>query len=165
MKTIYLLRHAKSSRDDTTLDDFERPLNNKGRESLVIMGKLLNDLDVMPDIIISSPASRAAMTARAIASKIHYPLDKISYREALYLSEKDILIEEIKNIKNTFKSVMVVGHNPGITDLANFLGDKKIDDIPTCGLCSIEFALRSWKDIDGHSGRIKFIEYPKKQRN
>lgn len=163
MKTIYLLRHAKSSREYPALNDFERPLNKRGRESIIIMGKLMNDLNVMPDIIISSPASRAAMTARGIAQEINYPLERIEYREALYLTEKDILIEEIKRIKNSVKSVMLVGHNPGLTDLVNYLGDQKIEDIPTCGLCCLELNIRYFRDIAAGSGNMKFFEYPKKK--
>lgn len=163
MKTIYLLRHAKSSQKYPEIDDFERPLSKKGRESIAIMGKLLNDLNASPGLIITSPANRAAMTARSIAGMINYQLDKIEYREDIYLSDKDTLLEVIKNVKNSFKSVMLVGHNPGLTELANHLNDEKVEDIPTCGVCCLEFNSRYFRDIAAGSGKMKFFEYPKKQ--
>ena len=163
MKTIYLVRHAKSSRKYPALEDFERPLNKRGRESLIIMGKMLNNINVSPGIVISSPASRAAMTARGISSMIDYPLDKIEYKEAVYLSDEHTLIDVIENIKSSVKSAMLVGHNPGLTDLANYLSDQKIQNIPTCGVFCMDFNIRSWRDISASSGRLKFFEFPKKQ--
>ena len=84
MKTLYLVRHAKSSWKYPNLDDFERPLNKRGRKSAPFMGKILKKLKVAPDLIISSPANRTAMTARIIADMINYPLEKIRYSESIY---------------------------------------------------------------------------------
>ena len=162
MKIIYLVRHAKSSWQYPDLDDFERPLNKRGRKSLLLMGEILKNLHVAPDLIITSPATRAAMTARGIAATINYPSDKIEYNEAIYLSGEDILIEVIKNIKNSVKKVMLIGHNPGLTDLANYLSDQRIDNIPTCGVFCMDLKIISWLKIGANSGRLKFFEFPKK---
>ena len=92
MKTLYLVRHAKSSWKYPNLDDFERPLNKRGRKNAPFMGKVLKELKVSPDLIISSPANRAAMTARIIAGKINYPLENILYSETIYEFGESALI-------------------------------------------------------------------------
>ncbi len=163
MKTLFLLRHAKSNWKYPELDDFERPLNKRGRSSLLTMGERLNNLKVSPDLILSSPANRAAMTARAIGDIIHYPLDKIQYREALYMAGDDILINLLKEIKDSVKKLMLIGHNPGLTDLANYVSDQGTVNIPTCGVFCVDLEIRSWKDIREHCGRLRFFEFPKKQ--
>ena len=162
MKTIYLVRHAKSSWQYPDLDDFERPLNKRGRKSLLIMGKILNNLKVAPDLIISSPATRAAITARVIADMINYPSNRIQYTEAIYLSGQATLLNVIKEINDSVKKAMLVGHNPGLTDLANYISDQRIDNIPTCGVFCVDLEIKSWSKIDGQSGKIIFFEFPKK---
>ena len=92
MKTLYLVRHAKSSWKYPNLDDFERPLNKRGRRNAPFMGKILKKLKVAPDLVISSPANRAATTARTIAGNIDYPLDKIRYSEIIYSFNENALI-------------------------------------------------------------------------
>ena len=162
MKTIYLVRHAKSSWKYPNLDDFERPLNKRGRKSALIMGESLNKLQVAPDLVISSPANRAAMTARIIANAINYPLEKIQYNEIIYLSGENALIHVIKNINDGAKEAMLIGHNPGFTDLANYISDQRISNIPTCGVFCVDFNILSWGKIGEHSGKLKFFEFPKK---
>ncbi|HGY11795.1 MAG TPA: histidine phosphatase family protein, partial [Desulfobacterales bacterium] len=119
MKTIYLVRHAKSSWKYPDLDDFERPLNKRGRKNAPFMGTILKKLKVAPDLIISSPANRAAATARIIANKIRYPLEKIRYSENIYEFSANVLIHFIQQIDDDANKVMVVSHNPALTDLAN----------------------------------------------
>jgi phosphohistidine phosphatase len=112
MKTLYLVRHAKSSWKYPNLDDFERPLNKRGRKNAPFMGTILKKLKVAPDLLISSPANRAAITARIIAAKINYPLEKIRYRESIYEFSEDALIHVIKQIDDSVNKAMIVGHNP-----------------------------------------------------
>lgn len=163
MKTIYLVRHAKSSWQYPELDDFERPLNRRGRESLIFMGEILCNLKVAPEIMLSSPANRAAMTARGIAAAVNYPLDKIQYIEAIYMASEGVLLELIRSIKKSVNEVMVIGHNPGLTDLANYIGDRRIDNIPTCGVFCLDLDIMSWLKTGEHCGRLKFFELPQKQ--
>jgi phosphohistidine phosphatase len=162
MKTIYLVRHAKSSWKYPDLDDFERPLNKRGRKNAPFMGKILKKLKVTPDLVISSPANRAAMTARIIAAAINYPLENIVYSEAIYEFSEDALIRVINQIDDSVNASMVVGHNPAINGLANYIGDQPISNIPTCGICCMDLDISSWANIGKNCGKISFFEYPKK---
>ena len=162
MKTIYLVRHAKSSWKYPNLDDFERPLNKRGRKSAPFMGSILKKLKVSPDLILSSPANRAAMTARIIADKISYPLEKIRYNESIYEFSANTLIDVVKHLDDVVNKAMLVGHNPALTDLANYIGDKPISNIPTSGVFCADLDIPSWAKISDHCGKLKFFEFPKK---
>jgi len=165
MKTLYLVRHAKSSWKYPNLDDFERPLNKRGRKSAPLMGKILKKLKVTPDLVISSPANRAAMTARIIADKIKYPLDKIGYSGAIYEFSTNAVMHFIEKIDNSLDKVIVVGHNPAITDLANYFGGEPISNIPTCGVFCLDLDISSWGKIFENCGKVKFFEFPKKHES
>ena len=162
MKTLYLVRHAKSSWKYPTLDDFERPLNKRGRRNAPFMGKVLKKLKVAPDLVISSPANRAATTARTIAENIDYPLEKIRYSETIYNFSEDALIHVIRQIDDNMQKAMVVGHNPALTDLSNTIGDTAISNIPTSGVCCVELDISSWAKFGDQRGKLKFFEFPKK---
>jgi phosphohistidine phosphatase len=162
MKTLYLVRHAKSSWKYPNLDDFERPLNKRGRKNAPFMGKLLKKLKVAPDLVISSPANRAAMTARIIAAAINYPLENILYSETVYEFSENALIHVVKQIDDAVNKSMVVGHNPAINGLANYIGDQPISNIPTCGVFCVDLDISSWVKIEEHCGKLKFFEFPKK---
>ena len=162
MKILYLVRHAKSSWKYPTLDDFERPLNKRGRETAPLMGKILKKLDTSPDLIISSPATRASMTARIISDQMNYPLEKIRYDESIYASSENELLHTIAEIDDQITTAMLIGHNPGLTCLANLIGDSSISNIPTSGVCCIELNISSWNKIGKHRGKVKFFEFPKK---
>jgi phosphohistidine phosphatase len=162
MKTLYLVRHAKSSWKYPNLDDFERPLNKRGCKNAPFMGRILKKLKVAPDLIMSSPANRAAMTARIIAAKINYPLEKIRYSEAIYEFSEDALIHVIKQIDDGVNKAMVVGHNPATNGVANYIADRPVSNIPTCGVFCVELDISSWTKISEHCGKLKFFEFPKK---
>jgi len=162
MKTIYLVRHAKSSWKYPNLDDFERPLNKRGRKSAPFMGTILKKLKVAPDLILSSPANRASMTARIIANQISYPLEKICFSESIYQFSANALIDVIKHLDDEVDKAMLVGHNPALTDLANYFGDKPISNIPTSGVFCADLDIPSWAKISDHCGKLKFFEFPKK---
>jgi phosphohistidine phosphatase len=162
VKILYLVRHAKSSWKYPNLDDFERPLNKRGRKSAPLMGSILKKLDAKPDLLISSPAARASMTARIISEQMNYPLEKIRYDESVYASNENELLHIIAEIDDRVTKAMLIGHNPGLTSLANLIGDSPISNIPTSGVCCIELSISSWKEIWKHRGKVKFFEYPKK---
>ena len=162
MKTIYLVRHAKSSWKYPDLDDFERPLNKRGRKSAPFMGTVLKKLKVAPDLIISSPANRASMTARIIADKIGYPLEKIRYSESMYEFSANALIDVVKHLDEVVNKAMLVGHNPALTELSNYIGDQPISNIPTSGVFCADLDIPSWAKISDHCGKLKFFEFPKK---
>ena len=162
MKTLYLVRHAKSSWKYPKLDDFERPLNKRGRRNAPFMGAILKELKVAPDLILSSPANRAATTARIIADTIGYPLEKIQYNETIYGSSEYDLIDVIQQVNNDVNQAMLVSHNPALTELANTIGDTAISNIPTCGVCCVNLNISSWIKFGNQQGKLKFFEFPKK---
>ena len=162
MKTIYLVRHAKSSWKYPNLDDFERPLNKRGRKNAPFMGTILKKLKVAPDLILSSPANRASMTARVIADKISYPLENIRYSENVYDFSANALINVIKRLDDDVHKAMLVGHNPALTELSNYIGDEAISNIPTAGVFCAELDISSWAKISDGCGKSIFFEYPKK---
>ena len=162
MKTIYLVRHAKSSWKYPNLDDFERPLNKRGRKNAPFMGTILEKLKVAPDLIISSPANRASMTARVIADKIGYPLENIRYSENVYDFSANALINVIKQLDDDVYKAMLVGHNPALTELSNYIGDEAISNIPTAGVFCAELDISSWAKIGSRCGKMTFFEFPKK---
>jgi len=162
MKKLYLVRHAKSSWKYTDLRDFERPLNKRGERDAPFMGKLLAEDDVMPDLIISSPAVRALSTAKKIASELGYPVEKIETHKRLYESDTDDYLNVITRVPDEVETLMIFSHNPGLTILNNFLCDKRIDNIPTCGIVNIKIKIKHWKDIDFEKGQLISFDYPKK---
>jgi phosphohistidine phosphatase len=166
MKTLYLVRHAKSSWTDPSLDDQDRPLNKRGMRDAPVMGQRLANYQIRADVIWASPARRAVETARYIASALQIPPKKIKLRERLYTSRIDDLLFEITSCPDDVMGLLVVGHNPVITEFANFLiADKRgvdIDRIPTSGVVAIEFPFASWRQIEKKIGRFLFFDYPKK---
>jgi phosphohistidine phosphatase len=162
MKELCLVRHAKSSWKYPKLDDFERPLNKRGRKNAPFMGKILHKLGFSPDLIIASPASRAAMTARVFAFEIDYPLEKIRYFGPIYESHEMDLIDVIRGLDDELIKVMLVGHNPALTFLANKISNYSISNIPTSGVFCVTFNIASWSGIKNKSGELKYFEFPKK---
>ncbi len=162
MKTLYIVRHAKSSWKNIDLPDIDRPLNKRGRRDAPFMGKILKKEGVMPDLIISSPARRACKTAKVIAQNLNYPKSKIQKDDAIYEATPGELIKLINSIPDEYIVVMLVGHNPGLTQLSNLLTGKYIENIPTTGIVEIEFNASSWNEITVNSGKLKSFEYPKK---
>ncbi len=161
MKTLYLGRHAKSSWKNMELADIDRPLNKRGKRDAPFMGKLLADKGIKPDLIISSPAKRAVATAKVIASEINYPEEEIIFDENIYEATGRGLLEIISGTEEKYNSIMLFGHNPGLTVLNNNLSDHFIDNIPTCGVVALEFKT-SWNEIELKSAGFIFFEYPKK---
>jgi len=162
MKQLFLVRHAKSSWKDTSLTDFERPLNKRGKRDAPFMGKLFYEMNIKPDLIISSTAVRAYTTAKTVAENIGYPVEKIEATKFLYECNSNELIDFIRSVDNKINSLMIFGHNPTLTLTHNYLSDKRIDNIPTCALAAIEFYTDNWKKIEIGSGRNFLFEYPKK---
>ena len=165
MKTLYIVRHAKSSWRFPELRDFDRPLNKRGKKNAPEMGKRLKARHILPDLLMTSPANRAITTAREIAEKIGYPEANIRENDGIYHSSETTLLEIIKKTDNSINELMLFGHNPGFTDLANLAGDQWIDNIPTCGIVAIEFDVNSWRSIKPKSGRNLFFDYPKRVKH
>lgn len=146
MKTLYLLRHAKSSWDDTSLTDLERPLEPRGERDAAKMSKRWSHLHDKPDLILSSPAVRALATAEIVAHGLAYQTKKITVEERLYAATEDGLIDAIEALDEKLGRVMLVGHNPGFTELAHHF-DSHVTHMPTCALAEFRFEVDSWAGI------------------
>jgi len=162
MKKIYLIRHAKSSWKDTALNDFDRPLNGRGKRDVVFMGKRLKMFDVLPDLIYTSPAKRALKTAKEIAKEIECEKKKIISTESLYEGSYESYLELIHAIDDKYTSIFIIAHNPAITEVGERLSGAILSNIPTCAIVCISFDVASFKEITEESGHILFFDYPKK---
>lgn len=160
MKKLYLIRHAKSDWSNPALDDFDRPLNNRGKKNASLIGRLLHKKDIHPDLIISSPAYRARETTRKIAKKISYK-NEIMYNENIYESSLKTILEIVNFIEDEYDEVFIVGHNPGLNMLAFYLIDFN-DNLPTVGVLEIEFDCESWREVNKKNAKLVSFEYPKK---
>lgn len=161
MKTLFLVRHAKSSWDDPALPDEDRVLNDRGRRDAPKMGKRLAKRDVVPDLILSSPARRALTTAKIIAKKLGYKLKNIEVDDRLYASTADDLLEVIRKLGDKRESVMLFGHNPELTELAHRLSNE-ITHMPTCAVAEFTYNTKSWSKIGKAKAAEVALDYPKK---
>lgn len=162
MKQLYLIRHAKSSWDYPDLTDFERPLNKRGLRDAPFMGMILHEKQIAPELFLSSPAKRALTTAQLFANAMNYPAAQIVTEPRIYESSWQTLLDVIQSLPDTLNSAAIFCHNPAITDLANFLSDKRIDNVPTCGIFSVTLASPSWRSLEQGKCVFNFFLYPKK---
>ncbi|MCE7993742.1 MAG: histidine phosphatase family protein [Roseivirga sp.] len=161
MKKLLIVRHAKSSWDDASLRDFDRPLNKRGIRDVPEMGKRLNKLGVKPDLIVSSPARRAITTARGIAHEIGYEVADIQEEPDLYHAGAHTIREIVSEVDNEIETLMIFGHNPGFTDLIARISDLNLYNLPTCAACGIVFDFDPWKEILNKRGKKFYYDYPK----
>lgn len=145
MKTLLLLRHAKSSWGDADLADFDRPLNNRGRRDAPRMGQLLARHDLTPDLIVTSAARRAATTAELVALAAEYAGD-IQYTNELYLADPDTFLEVARETDDDVARLMLVGHNPGIEELVSALAGRD-EGMPTAALACFRLTIDHWRDL------------------
>ena len=146
MKTLLVLRHAKSSRDDRTLDDHERPLNERGQRDAPRMGALLREYGLVPDLILSSDALRARQTAEAAAKAAHYA-GEVRLDPRLYGASPADIVRVLRTVDETNAStVMIVGHNPGLEELVARLTLER-QDLPTAALAQIALPVDQWRDL------------------
>lgn len=161
MKTLFLVRHAKSSWKDLTIDDHERPLNKRGKENAPMMGERLKKRQKMPDLIFSSTALRAKATANCICEKINFPIIKITFLRDLYHASPNRLFDYISQTPDQADSIMLFGHNPGLTELAVNQWNIPISNLPTCGILQIQFESDSWKLVGKERISSTTFDYPK----
>lgn len=161
MKKLTLVRHAKSSWKDAGLADRDRPLNKRGRQDAPRMGKRLAQRAASPDQIISSPAVRALTTAKIMAEEIGYPPDEIIVDERLYGADIPEWLAVIRGLDDALEHVLLVGHNPGLTDLVNDLSPDGVDNVPTCGVVEMTFDVETWTRIGSVEPTAVDLDYPK----
>ncbi|MFW5687597.1 MAG: SixA phosphatase family protein [Bacteroidota bacterium] len=161
MKTLYLIRHGKSSWDNLSVEDYERPLLPKGIRRTKKVASFLKENSISPQLIVSSHAVRAFETACIIAEKLKYPLEKIQVEEDMYFSGAEAMENIIYSVDDRHEQLMLVGHNPDMTNFANHFLFEKIDYLPTSGVVAIEFDTTLWNEIMSCPREIKFVITPK----
>ena len=165
-RTLVMIRHAKSSWANPLQSDFERPLNDRGEHDAPMMGEWLKQMDVIPDLIISSTAKRAKQTAKRIAEAIGYDTDKIQWIDKLYHCIPSVYEDVIQEIDESLSTVFMVAHNPGITEFVNdLLPGFHIDNMPTCGMVGAHINAEEWSDFINASKEVFLFEYPRKQHD
>lgn len=163
MKTLTIVRHAKSSWRDTSLPDRKRPLNKRGGRDAPEMGRRIKEHGIRPSLIVSSPATRAWSTAKKVADAIGYPREFLQKEAGLYLASVDEILDVIVAQDNGFNNLMLFGHNPGFTDFANFLVPGLTNNLPTAGVVSVEVDQDDWNLYERPATRLLVHDWPKKQ--
>ena len=162
MKTLILMRHAKSSWDHPSLKDLERPLNARGERDAPLMGSHFAEWGLSPELLVSSPAVRARETALWVARAIGYPEETLRIAPALYERGVPGILSVIHALPETMDSVCLFGHNPDISAAVGCLGGEPVTHLPTGALVSVLFAVDDWSAVMPGVGRINRFEYPKR---
>ena len=161
MKTLLILRHAKSSWKHPDLDDIDRPLNKRGRQDAPRIGALLRELGLLPDLILSSPARRAHDTAQIVADHCGYGRDEIRFKSQLYLADTPAYIDVLSQLPPDAQTVLVVGHNPDLEILLEDLTGEH-HPMPTAALAQIELPISSWAEFDPEcEGKLVHLWQPR----
>jgi len=163
MKTLTLVRHAKSSWHDTNLSDRERPLNKRGLRDAPIMARRAVEAGIRPSLIVASPAVRAWTTAKVFAMELGYPVEFLQREDDIYLASLDRLLDVVASQDAGFNHLMLFGHNPGLTDFANYLSPGLTNNLPTAGIVSVEFDRDDWMLFERPESKLLVHDYPKKQ--
>ena len=161
-KQLYIVRHAKSSWDYEDISDIDRPLSIRGiTDAGVMAGRLKSNGDI-PSLMISSPACRAIHTATIFARVLKFPLEKIIIAEKIYPGNINDILKILEKIEECHSSVMIFGHNPALTELANYFLKYPIDNIPTAGVVTLNFSVDRWKDLRESKAKSELVDFPKK---
>lgn len=164
MKRLYLLRHAKAGFDLTGQADAERVLTHSGKQDAIKLGYKLKGRNEDIDLFLCSPALRTRQTLEAIMEVTGYSDTRREWVNELYQASDEKLIQLVKAGGVQTDSCMVVGHNPSITQAANWLArDFRIDHLPTCGLLVLEFDVKAWHQLQQHSGKVLWFDFPKNE--
>ncbi len=161
MKTLTIVRHAKSSWKHKELSDRERPLNKRGQRDAPRMGERIAAAGIRPSLIISSPAVRAWTTARLIAKALGYPVEFLHREEELYLASLKDLLDVVAAQDNGFNNLMIVGHNPGLTDFVNYLSPGLTGNLPTAGVVSVTVDRDDWNLAERPQTELLLHDFPK----
>ena len=161
MKSLLIVRHAKSSWDLSTPNDFDRPLNDRGKKDAPAAAKRLKKKGITIDAFVSSPAKRAKKTARHFANEYEIDEEKIILVPELYEAHASVFTEVVQSLDDSYNTVAIFSHNPGITDFVNSLTEVKVDNVPTCGIFAVEVKADSWEGFKDAEKKFWFFDYPK----
>jgi phosphohistidine phosphatase len=162
MKRLILIRHAKSAWDNPALDDHDRPLADRGLHDAPKMANRLLARDIYPDLLISSTALRAKATAEFIARALGHRAEEIVLERSLFHASYRSILGHLRSQDDRYNTIMIFGHNPGLTDLVNYLGGD-IDNLPTCGQYGFMLKSTYWNDLRPETVDTWFFDYPKKR--
>lgn len=163
MKTIYLVRHAKSSWTDPRLPDKDRPLKGRGIRDAVEAAEAFGRTLPKPDRLYTSPATRALHTALLFGQTLEMALDDLVLVDSLYLAEVDEVFAWLRTLPDTDQTIMVFGHNPATTDLVNRCVRERVDSVPTSGIACLKFEVGRWSELD-YRARLVYYDTPKQRR-
>ncbi|MBY0476233.1 MAG: histidine phosphatase family protein [Chitinophagaceae bacterium] len=161
MKTLLLIRHAKSSWDDPTQNDFDRPLNARGVKDAPMMAQRLMDKKIKIDAFISSPAKRAKKTCALFMDAFRAAENEMILQSQLYLAEPVVFFDTISKIDAGVQHAAIFSHNNGITEFANQLSTARIDNMPTCSVFAVKADIENWADFKKAKKEFWFFDYPK----
>lgn len=161
MKTLFLIRHAKSSWDHPGLRDFDRPLNERGQKDAPRMAQMLVKEGIKPDLLVSSPAKRALTTAIYFAETFDHKPDDVVREQSIYEAFPQEILRLISNLPNDAQTVMIFGHNPTFTEVANRFTEDFIDNVPTCGVVKIMSTAETWNTFYEGNAKITACYFPK----
>ncbi|MDQ6992071.1 MAG: histidine phosphatase family protein [Mariprofundus sp.] len=160
MKTLILIRHAKSGWDDLSASDYDRTLNSRGKGDAPKMGLTLNQRQLVPDLFLSSTAERARMSTTLMLEAMPYPLEKVAWRRELYLATTSKLMQTIRTVPDVVNTLALLAHNPGISDLAERLSGRAIGNMPTASVVLLTAEIESWSSA-GCLWQLLDYNYPK----
>jgi len=164
-KTLFIVRHGKSNWDYENAADMDRPLNSRGINDAHNMAGRLSKKQILPDLLFTSPAIRALHTAIIFSMELNSPLEKIKIDKAFYHTYPEEIVSYIQKTDNSINSIMIFGHNPGFTDLANLFVIESISNVPTSGIVELSFGTDTWENIGNKTLRSEYFDYPKKHKN
>lgn len=166
MRRLTLVRHAKSSWRDDTLADHERPLAERGERDAPRMGERLRERGERPELILTSSAKRALATAECLARAIGYPPQALQIEPDLYLADSATILAVVAARDDSINELMIVGHNPGLTELVDELvPDLRMDNLPTCGIVAIDSTAKHWSELGSPNASVAYYDYPKKHKH
>jgi len=165
MKSLLLIRHAKSSWGSDVLNDFDRPLNERGKKEAPEMANRLIKDKVLIDHFVSSPARRAKKTAKLFIKEYGKHESEIRFIPELYHAAPGTFLKVISELDNACETAAIFSHNPGITEFVNMLTTVRIDNMPTCGIFAVKAAVSSWKEFADAQKELWFFDYPKSGLN
>ena len=163
MKSLLLIRHAKSTWDNPLLKDFDRPLNERGHRDAPMMAKRLKKKEIKIDAFVSSPAKRALTTAIYFADAYGVKEKDIIKNPELYHASVETFLKVIHSLDDQYDTIALFSHNPGITELVNRLTHVRIDDMPTCAIFGVKAAIDNWSAFEKGGKDFWFFDYPKKE--
>ncbi len=161
-KSLHIVRHGKSSWDLEGISDIDRPLSPRGINNAYLMAKKLSERKVVPDLFLTSPANRALHTAIIFARILKFPYERIAIDDSIYMGYTEELISLIRSQEASVSQILIFGHNPAFTSLANQLMEHYVDNIPTSGMVSLSYDIESWEEIGKVKPENDFFDYPKR---